>query len=378
MKRKNNLRSIDSLTYLMILVVTITLISTTLFFISNNVFAQSTYTIASTRGFFNLETGEMLLQPIEEFPKFSDLLNVDNMGCPGEIAVYVHGVWTSEEHAKEQTDRVFLSLSDSGYNKPLIGFSWDSNTTFSLTDRSKSLTGWNIAKRIANESGPLLAQLILDFKNVCENDNVRIIAHSLGSRVTLAALQSLHTNPEWNNQNKPNNQVESVHFLGAAVDNNQISTRSTDCDPNEIQLPCSGEALESEVGRFFNLYNPEDNMLQFVYNNVEDGEALGWCGTGGGLQWFFWWSCLPGNRVHEPVNYNEYSVINQLPPNEDSDNDGECDSRAILSLFSSNEVCTVALVGDNHFGYLGYRSSADTISNNGAIDEVVRDWLQQQ
>ena len=106
----------------------------------------------------------------------------------GELIVYVHGIWASESDAQEQTDRVFLSLDKERYHFPLIGFSWDSNTAFSLDDLSISKHGWEVAKNIANKNGPLLGKFILN-KNKCPNDKVRLIALSLGSRVTLSAVQ---------------------------------------------------------------------------------------------------------------------------------------------------------------------------------------------
>jgi esterase/lipase superfamily enzyme len=55
-----------------------------------------------------------------------------------------------------------------------------------------SQTGWRIAKQIANENGPILAKFIDSFKDECQGSKLRIIAHSLGSRVTLSAIQSLY------------------------------------------------------------------------------------------------------------------------------------------------------------------------------------------
>ena len=76
-------------------------------------------------------------------------------------------------------------IEKSGSNIPVIGFSWDSNTAIDEL-------GWNIAKSIANQNGPNLAKFIVDFKDKCPNDELRIIAHSMGSRVTLSAIQSLY------------------------------------------------------------------------------------------------------------------------------------------------------------------------------------------
>ena len=116
------------------------------------------------------------------------------------------------------------------------------------------------------------------------------------------------------------------------------------------------------------MYNPEDNLLQFVYSDVESDNVLGWCGKEGGNQWFAFWWCFVGNRIGEPENYNEYSVINELPPNADSNSNGECD----------DILCAIFLASDNHFGYLGYRGLTTPISTNGAIDRIAADWEEQQ
>ena len=79
-------------------------------------------------------------------PSVLSILNIKD--CPGELAIYVHGIWASDLQAEEQSDRVSLSLRDSGYGIPLIGFSWDSNTAFSLDNATLSYHGWMIAKKI--------------------------------------------------------------------------------------------------------------------------------------------------------------------------------------------------------------------------------------
>jgi hypothetical protein len=38
----------------------------------------------------------------------------------------------------------------------------------------------------------------------------------------------------------------------------------------------------------------------------------------------------------------------------------------------------IADVGDNHFGYVGFRDTNGTLQNNGAMDVVVEDWNQQK
>jgi hypothetical protein len=59
----------------------------------------------------------------------------------------VHGVWTTErdllENSVENADEIFerlnMSIKDAGYNYPVVGFSWDSDTTIDIEGE-----GWNI------------------------------------------------------------------------------------------------------------------------------------------------------------------------------------------------------------------------------------------
>jgi esterase/lipase superfamily enzyme len=55
------------------------------------------------------------------------------------------------------------------------------------------------------------ADLIVDYKGTCPSDEVRLISHSLGARVILSALQSLHDESR-------GSIIRFVHLMGAAVD----------------------------------------------------------------------------------------------------------------------------------------------------------------
>lgn len=174
--------------------------------IDNQVSAQTYPYVASTKGSFDLDYGTNIQQA--NLPSPLHILNIDD--CPTESAIYVHGVWATEEQAEEQTDRVSLSLEKIGYDIPLIGFIWDSNTPFSLDNLQLSMYGWGIAKIIANSNGPLLGKFIQQFKENCPNDDVRIIAHSLGSRVTVSSIQWLHEN---SNFNEPKKLHQSIYWV---------------------------------------------------------------------------------------------------------------------------------------------------------------------
>jgi hypothetical protein len=70
----------------------------------------SPVTIFSTRDHFDItngqeNTGHML-------PTAADLFAELDRRCQGEIAIYVHGVWSSRESALEQVQRVDISLTE--------------------------------------------------------------------------------------------------------------------------------------------------------------------------------------------------------------------------------------------------------------------------
>ena len=226
--------------------------------------------MVSTRDVIDNETGNESQAINTIFKNVPSILDLNGNNCPGELTIYIHGIWATPEKAEEQTERVYLSLQDINYEIPVIGFSWSSDTGFSER-------GWDLAKIIANKNGPLLAKFINGYKEICPNDEIRLIAHSLGSRVTLSALQSLYDGDKYSI-------IDSVHLLGAAVDNEQISLDSQDCVNNVPSLECSGEAINATTRIFFNLYNKEDNMLTpfysgidgpYPYKNSENDDALG-------------------------------------------------------------------------------------------------------
>ena len=129
--------------------------------------------------------------------------------CPPELAIIVHGWSLNETKAIERFDRANMSLQRNNYRMPVVGFSWDSNTGFQWVN-----AGWTVANLIAKENGPKLAQFIIDYNTNCTDSDVRIIAHSLGSRVTLSALDNLYRNQKWNNGGF---KISSVHFVGVAI-----------------------------------------------------------------------------------------------------------------------------------------------------------------
>lgn len=199
--------------------------------------------------------------------------------CPSEVAIFVHGWHNDEYKAKERLDRVRISLIENNYIIPLVGLSWPSNTE------------WEDAELIAKQDGLKLARFIVDYVYNCkhqynEDVNIRLIGHSLGTRVILSTLDGLHKTLIWRNEGF---KILSVHLMGAAVDDEEVSKNPSDITGDTSIKSAYGDAIQGEVIRFYNLYNPEDNMLQptpfspdnliyEVYPFFEDDLALGQAG----------------------------------------------------------------------------------------------------
>jgi esterase/lipase superfamily enzyme len=138
--------------------------------------------------------------------------NLSELTCQNETVIFVHGWEESEDNVKERLNRVRLSLENNSFIHPLIGFSWPSDTD------------WFSARSIATEHGSNFAKLISNVKNECPSTDIRLLAHSLGARVVLSSLDILHENQTWNNNNNNNFTIKSTDFLGAAVDDEEVST----------------------------------------------------------------------------------------------------------------------------------------------------------
>jgi hypothetical protein len=257
-----------------------------------------------------------------------------------------------------------------GYRFPVIGFSWDSDTEISSS-------GWNYAKIIAKENGPKLAQFILDLKESCPQIEIRLIAHSLGAMVVLSSLDILHNNQTWNGNNFA---IASVHLMGAAVDDEEISRNPSDTeDSPKDDAIVYGQAIEEEVAHFYNLYNPEDDALEPGYFN----------------QWYFdcsfnyseqqpiYYPCFEQDfalgqegmqttisNVDIPQNYSDIPVGEEILNIVDADADGACDLSYRNSWLPDSSVCTIIQTGDNHLGYIGFRS-IESLGDYGAMDIIV-------
>jgi hypothetical protein len=112
--------------------------------------------------------------------------------------------------------------------------------------------------------------------------------------------------------------------------------------------------LKNIVNKFYNLYDPEDDILQKDYIPNEHHVALGLNGT--------------DTQISKPTNYIQHNVLDKIIAfDDDADGDYIADSAKTF----------VPSKGDNHCGYMGFRAPYSEMllpNGDGAIGVVVQDW----
>jgi hypothetical protein len=242
--------------------------------------------------------------------------------CPNEIAIIVHGWSLNQKYADERFVRANMSLDHNKYqnnNNSVVGYTWDANP---------NKNNWTIAKYIAKDNGPKLAQFILDFKIHCPNTEVRLVSHSLGARVVLSTLDSLYNNQKWNNETF---KVTSVTVMGAAVDDEEVSKDLSYILKNSSIVnnmsewydvfgikSAYGKVIENVTSHFYNLFDPKDKALLNKYTQFEYDNALGLKGKQEGIT--------------APSNYNQKDVQDQILALSDSDADNMTDLEVTIPV----------------------------------------------
>ena len=72
-----------------------------------------------------------------------------------------------------------------------------------------------------------------------------------------------------------------------------------------------------------------------------------------------------------PSNYKEGDVNDNITALCDANGRNSCNFPYNIVLGAITDV------GDNHFGYVGFRDTNGTLKSNGAMDVVVEDWNKQ-
>lgn len=174
--------------------------------------------------------------------------------CANDLTVFVHGYKMDEADFGGKIVQLRDGLQQRGYDGEVVGYSWDGD---------QPLFQWWETTEIATWNGPKLAAFTQAYRNACPGGRIRYVAHSLGARVALAALESLV-------QAGATNIVDSVTLLGAAAGSKQASMEGA-----------YGAAIEGAARSVDNFWNSGDAILDWVYGVAEWEDALGSDGVTG-------------------------------------------------------------------------------------------------
>ena len=197
----------------------------------------------STRGYYDLSNGNTLknnsyyIYPKNDFKK---LINSK------EFTVMIHGLRNDNAGAVAKVNLAKNRLRKLGYIYPVIGFSYDSNTTGAhLIKHAKHALA--VGQRIAKKNGRNLGKFIEDFKITSPKTKIRLMGHSLGSQVILSTLEYLAK------KKQTVGIVESVYFFGASITEDVPSSKKY------------GKILQTVVNtKIVNHYAPKDEVLYWA------------------------------------------------------------------------------------------------------------------
>ncbi len=213
----------------------------------------------STRGYYDLKYGKTIkknsyfLYPKKDFEKF--------IGSK-ELVIMIHGLQNDNAGAIAKVILAKNRLTRLGYNFPVIGFSYDSNTTGAhmLKHAKRALSAGQI---IAKKNGRNLSMFIENFKSASPKTKIRLLGHSLGSQVILSTVEYLA-------KKNQTGIIESVHFFGASITSNVPSSKKY------------GKLLDKVIrGKIVNYFSPTDEVLNWANNEKFVKEPLGLNGAVG-------------------------------------------------------------------------------------------------
>ena len=194
----------------------------------------------STRGYYDLSSGKTLknnfyyLYPKKDFKKL--------IGSK-ELTIMIHGLQNDRAGAVAKVGLARNRLRKLGYSYPVIGFSYDSNTTgsHSIIHVKHALA---VGQIIAKKNGRNLGRFIEDFKTTSPKTKIRLIGHSFGSQVILSTVEYLAKKKE------NSGIIDSVYFFGASITEDTPSSKKY------------GKILQNIIHKkIINHYAPTDDVL---------------------------------------------------------------------------------------------------------------------
>ncbi len=184
----------------------------------------------STRGFYNLDSGITVKnQAYHLYPKrvFDALIGTK------EITIMIHGLRNNTNGALTKFVIAKRKLAHLGYKNPVIGYSYDSNTT-GAQYILHALHALHIGVIIANKNGRNLAKFIIDFKQKSPETKIRLMGHSLGAHAKNKGI------------------IEAVYLFGGSIPSNALSAKNA----SYVQKIVSKKIR--------NYYSPHDEVLHAV------------------------------------------------------------------------------------------------------------------
>ena len=196
----------------------------------------------STRGFYDLYSGRTIKnEPYRLYPK----TDFDALIGSKDITIMIHGLRNNTSGALTKFVIAKRRLAHLGYKSPVIGYSYDSNTTGAQYVTS-ALHALYTGVTIANKNGRNLARFVTDFKRKSPGTKIRLMGHSLGAHVIQSTIKNLARNA------KNSEILEAVYFFGGSIPSNALSPRN-------------GSAAQKIVTtKIRNYYSPYDDVLSLV------------------------------------------------------------------------------------------------------------------
>jgi len=243
----------------------------------------------STRGYYDLANGKTLknnfyyLYPKKDFKKL--------IGSK-EVTIMIHGLRNDNAGAIAKVLLARNRLHKLRYVYPVIGYSYDSNTTGAhLIKHAKHALA--VGQTIAKKNGRNLGKFIEDFKKTSPKTKIRLMGHSLGSQVILSTMEYLAK------KEQNNGIIESVHFFGASITEDTPSSKKY------------GKILQNIINKkIVNHYAPTDEVLNWA---DKEKYVLGPLGLNGAIG-------TPISKYHQklvkPKNHRFASyaaVLNSFP-----------------------------------------------------------------
>lgn len=287
---------------------------------------ELSFPVISTRGHFQdgkLSTGHTaydyeLLEPTNNGSFWDDTTE--------DLIIVIHGFNNSAEKASVKFHTAELSLRSCAYSGSILGYSWDANTQ----KDPFGTTGYHAGRRNAVANGAKLGRFISDCRERRPGLRIHLLGYSMGARLALETLVALDSDPVLAPLNL---QLDSVHLVGAAVDNDEVELRER-----------YGAAIERRTEYLYNYFSREDNSLGIFYPLKEGDRALGESDI--------------EHRDQAPSNYVSIDIETELIS---YGKDGVVDPES----------------GDNHSGCLGNLGEDGSLLDDGIMNIVVEQIKRQ-